>query len=277
VTDPKGYGRFAFEHRVQDHGPIEHQVYRTGDGAPVLVMHELPGLTTAALNFGRRLAAEGFRVYLPLLFGNPGDSDPRRYHRELCISREFGCLAAGKSAPIVDWLRALVLDISRRDGGAKVGVIGMCLTGAFAIPLLAVPCVTAPVAAQPGVPFSMTFLVFGKLGLGRGDWMKQLNVADADIEVAAARARGDGIPLLAVRFESDRICPRARFDRLELAFRMSMIRRELPDGSIWRRWLSPPHATLTQEFERAPDDPAHPTRDLFSAVVAFLKKQLAAA
>ena len=41
----------------------------------------------------------------------------------------------------------------------------MCLTGAFAIPLILERCVVAPVAARPGVPFSAAFLA---VGIGRG-------------------------------------------------------------------------------------------------------------
>ena len=36
------------------HGAIRHRVFWTGDGSPVLVLHELPGLSPAALRFGRR-------------------------------------------------------------------------------------------------------------------------------------------------------------------------------------------------------------------------------
>ena len=75
-------------------------------------------------------------------------------------------MQVGVSAPIVDWLRALASDLSARHEHANVGAIGMCLTGAFVIPLVLERCVTAPVAAQPGVPFSG---VFRAVGLGRGD------------------------------------------------------------------------------------------------------------
>jgi dienelactone hydrolase len=50
---------------------MSHDVYVTGDGPPVLVMHELSGMNATAVDFARRLAREGFRVYLPHLFGKP--------------------------------------------------------------------------------------------------------------------------------------------------------------------------------------------------------------
>ena len=257
-----GFAEFSFAH-----DGIAHRVFVLGDGPPVLVTHELPGLSPAALRFGRRLAAQGFCVYMPLLFGEPGQDDWRGSHRQLCISHEFANLAAGVSAPVVDWLRALAADLSARHGYSPVGAIGMCLTGAFVIPLILEPCVVAPVAAQPGAPFSRSFRA---IGIGRGPWMSQMNISDADLEAAAARASADGISLLAARFEKDRICPAARLDRLETAFGARLIRRELKGGNV----LQPPHATLTAEYERAPDLPSDPTRRLFAEIVEFLSSRL---
>ena len=249
------------------HAGLTHRVFKTGDGPPVLVMHELPGLTPAALRFGRRLSRRGFTVYLPLLFGEPGQDDVRRNYRALCVSQEFARLQAGVSAPIVDWLRGLAGDLSARHQQGRVGAIGMCLTGAFVIPLVLERCVTAPVAAQPGAPFSA---VFTAIGLGRGPWMRQLNVSDEDVEQAVVRVRHDNLTLLAGRFEKDRICPTERLDRLQEQFGDRLVRRELPGGSV----LRPPHATLTTGFEEAPDDPAEPTHRWFEEVVGFLKERL---
>jgi dienelactone hydrolase len=245
---------------------IDHRVFFTGDGPPILVLHELPGLSPSAARFGRRLAAEGFRVYMPLLFGEQGQDDWKKAQKELCVSREFANLAAGVSAPIVDWLRALVNEISARHGQSSVGAIGMCLTGAFAIPLILERCVVAPVAAQPGVPFSA---LFRAIGVGNGEWASQMNISDADLSSAAARAERDQITLMAVRFEKDRICPKERLDRLQSAFGARLLRRELPGGSF----LNPPHATLTAGFEQA-DDPNAPARVLFKDLVKFLQARL---
>ena len=264
TTELAGYGELPDGFLYKD---IAHRVFWIGDGPPVLVMHELPGLTPAALRFGRRLASRGFRVYLPLLFGEPAQDDWQANHKALCVSREFANLQAGVSAPVVNWLRALAANLSARHGNAKVGAIGMCLTGAFVIPLVLEPSVVAPVAAQPGAPFSK---VFRLAGVGRGPWMSQLNVSDADVREAAVRVERDDLVILAGRFARDRICPAERLDRLEAAFPGRVIRRELPGGS----WLEPPHATLTTEYERANDDPAGPTRVWFEEVVAFLTQRL---
>jgi dienelactone hydrolase len=248
------------------HGNISHDVYVIGDGPPVLVMHELPGMTTATADFARRLAREGFRVYLPHFFGKPLQSATLGNSLRLCISREFGRLAAGKSAPITDWLRALARDMSARHGNGRVGAIGMCLTGAFVIPLVIDPWVAAPVAAQPAVPFSMIYV---NTGLGHGRWAGQLNVSDEHLAAASRRLKADNMRLLALRFEEDRMCPRARFDRLREAFGDNLEIEEL-GGEQRRR-----HATLTVEYDNArnagDDNPVH---QVFRRVVEFLRARL---
>jgi dienelactone hydrolase len=259
----EGFDEFTFTAKGNTH-----RVFTLGDGPPVIVMHELPGLSPAALRFGRRLAAEHFTVYMPLLFGEPGQDDWRANQRTLCVSQEFAKLEAGVSGPVVDWLRALANDVSaKRHNGANVGAIGMCLTGAFAIPLILERCVVAPVAAQPGVPFST---LFRAVGLGQGPWMSQLNISDTDLDQAATRAKRDGVSLMAVRFEKDRICPKERLDRVASAFGPRLVRHELPGGSVF----SPPHATLTVGYENAPNDPSEPTHKLFADLVAFLRGKL---
>jgi dienelactone hydrolase len=259
-------GLEAFTSYRWSHGDISHDVYVIGDGPPVLVMHELPGMTTAATDFARRLAGEGFRVYLPHLFGKPLQSASFGNSLRLCISREFGRLAAGKSAPITDWLRSLAQDMSARHGNGRVGAIGMCLTGAFVIPLVIDPWVAAPVAAQPAVPFSMIYV---NTGLGHGRWASQLNVSDEHLAAAGRRLKADNMRLLALRFEEDRMCPRARFDRLREAFGDSLEIEEL--GGTQRRR----HATLTAEYDNARNaGPDHPVHQAFRRVVEFLRARL---
>lgn len=261
-----GFQEFPFSH-----ADITRTVYWTGNGAPVLVMHELPGLSPSVAGFGKRLADAGFCVYLPLLFGKPLQHELRGSYRQLCVSREFAKLQAGVSAPITDWLRALATNLSARHGGSKVGAIGMCLTGAFAIPLILEPCVTAPVAAQPGAPFSVPFRA---LGIGRGQWMSQLNISDDDLQHAADRARAEGLTLLTFRFSTDRVCPAERVQRLQKTFGAQLESHELQSNSVWRTLVSPPHATLTEEYDRAPNRGDDPTRMIFERVVAFLRGRI---
>ena len=255
------------------HKKISHDVYVTGDGPPVLVMHELSGMNATAVDFARRLAGEGFRVYLPHLFGKPLEAAAFSNSLKLCISREFGRLAAGKSAPITDWLRALTQDMSTRHGNSRVGAIGMCLTGAFVIPLVIDPWVAAPVAAQPGVPFSSTYVY---TGLGHGRWASQLNVSDEHLAAAGRRLKADNMQLLALRFEEDRICPRARLDRLREAFGDNIEVQEYGGASALQRIFFPRHSTLTGEYAKAGGaaPPDHPVHQAFQRVVEFLRARL---
>ena len=81
--------------------------------------------------------------------------------------------------------------------------------------------------------------------------------------------------LLTVRCRSDRICPRAKIERL---------RREFPTGLQIREYAEPeernalgerPHATFTREYRLAPDAPAdHYSRRAFADLVAFFSSHL---
>ena len=65
-------------------------VYRDGDGPPVLLLHELFGLSEDALRFARELAGAGFSVWLPV-FAGPAPSYTRvdriRAVAGICVSR----------------------------------------------------------------------------------------------------------------------------------------------------------------------------------------------
>lgn len=261
------FSRFSHHERG-----MTHDVYATGDAAspPVLVMHELSGLTDATLGFAKRLRDAGFRVYLPHLFGTLLEEQGRDNYRRLCVSDEFSRLAAGVSAPVTTWLRSLAGRLSVEHGEARVGAIGMCLTGGFVIPLVLERSVVAPVSSQPAVPFSTAYAV---LPIRKGKWARELNVEDAEMAKAATRLRDDDLTLLAFRFKADRICVSDKIDRLRIEFGDRLQAHEY-DTSWWQAIRSP-HAVLTYEFDRAKDaGPEHPTRQAFATLVSFLKEHL---
>ncbi len=97
------------------------------------MIHEVYGFTPALARFCRWVRDAGFRVYAPILFGNPdinnaGKISPARII-SLCVSREFTMLRTNKSSPVTEWLRALARLAHQECGGRGVGAIGMCLTG----------------------------------------------------------------------------------------------------------------------------------------------------
>src|SRR5918996_5806388 len=53
-------------------GGISHPTYRKGSGPGVIVIHEIPGITPAVLQFGEDVVARGFTVVMPSLFGRAG-------------------------------------------------------------------------------------------------------------------------------------------------------------------------------------------------------------
>ena len=143
----------GWEHFEFQHNDISHAVFVNGSGAGIVLMHELPGMTPPCVALAERLVAAGYRVFMPLLFGRPLKNTILRNTMRMCISREIWLFRTRRTSPIVDWLRSLCRKAWDECGGQGVGVIGMCLTGNFAITLLAEESVLAPVACQPTLPF----------------------------------------------------------------------------------------------------------------------------
>jgi dienelactone hydrolase len=227
-----------------------------------------PGL----LLFAQRLVEAGFQIYVPWLFGPFGKRAPVRNALRLCISREFANLRAGVSPPITRWLRALISHISRHDGERRVGIIGMCLTGAFAIPLIIDPRVPAAVAAQPSVPLSPLYVA---LGVGSRKSLASLNVAASDIDDARARLASGEARLLALRCRADRICPHAKMERLRAEFPVGLDVREYGEVDDRNAIGERPHATFTKEYRLAPDaSDEHHSRRAFADLLAFFDRHL---
>jgi dienelactone hydrolase len=268
----EGYAQFRFTA-----GDFSHNVYHGGERKhpPLLLMPEIAGFSPGLLQFAARLQQARFQVYVPWLFGPFGQRTPIRNAMRLCISREFANLRAGTSAPVTTWLRALAAHISQHNGGGRVGAIGMCLTGAFAIPLIIDPQVVAAVAAQPSVPLSASFTVFG---VKRSARLRALNVSDADIAAARERLTAGAAQILAVRNRADRICPQEKLARMQHEFPVGLEVREYGEPDSRNSLGQRPHATFTKEYRIAanPTD-EHPSRRAFADLVAFFERYLRAA
>ena len=267
-----GYAQFSFAA-----GGIAHAVYHAGrrDAPVVLVLHELPGIAPGLLNFAGRLVSEGYQVYLPWMFGAVLHRTPVRNFARLCISREFANLRAGVSAPVTQWLRALVSHVSRHNDDRPVAAIGMCVTGGFVIPLLLDPRVVVAVAAQPSIPMSLAWFVTGRAGTAAQD---ALNVSQADIDAARARLEAGEARLLAVRCAADRLCPPRKLQRLEAQFPVGLAVRTYGAETDRNALGERPHATYTKEYRladaaQAPAD--HPAREAYAELLAFLRQGLA--
>lgn len=254
-----GFSTFTFRH-----DGAERTVYRRGDGPGVVVIHEVPGITPEVRRFGERVAAEGFTVFMPWLFGTPNKSMTPGYAASqvarACINREFAVLASGRASPITEWCRALCRHAHDELGGAGVGVVGMCLTGNFALALMADECVMAPVLSQPSLPFP----VGRKRRAG-------LHISDEQLRVVCKRAK-EGAGVLGLRFTHDLMCPGERFDRLRSELGAGFEAIEIDSGpgnphGIHRG----AHSVLTNDLI---DEDGHPTQAALHRVLGLFRERL---
>ena len=256
----------GFTRTVESHVGRARDVYRLGHGPAVLIIAEVPGITPKVAEFARRVAALGCTAVLPHLFGAPGVEPTAgamaKTLGSVCISREFTLLALHKTSPVTVWLRKLAAAEHERCGGPGVGVVGMCLTGGFALAMMVDDVVVAPVLSQPSLPGPVSRRHKADLG-----------ISDADLARVKERVAA-GACVLGLRFTGDPACPPERFERL---------RRELGDGFIGVELDSSAsnpyghkkhaHSVLTEDLD---DRPGTPTRGALDKVLSFFSERLLA-
>jgi dienelactone hydrolase len=244
-------------------GGIRHQVYRAGAGPAVVLIHEVPGIHPGVLELARRLISGGYTVYLPSMFGTPGEAAGGRAIAKsiarVCVSREFSVLA-NRSSPATSWLRALAATAHRECGGPGVGAIGMCMTGSFALAMALEPAVLAPVMSQPALPAGLTSRRRAAVGL------------DGD-ELAQVKARANhGLRLLGLRFSNDRACPAERFATMRREFGGQFEGIEIDSSPGNPFGIAPSaHCVLTVDLV---DTPGHPTRAALDRTIEFIGERL---
>lgn len=253
-------------------GGVSHVVYRKGTGPTVIVITEMPGISPMVLGFADRVVALGCSVALPDLFGEAG-RDPNAGSKasvagytissmaRACISREFTTFAAGKSSPVVTWLRALAAHEHGANGGPGVGVVGMCFTGGFALAMAVDPLVVAPVLSQPSLPFGLTKA-----------HRRSIDTSPADLDVVAGRCAAEGLTVLGLRFDGDPFVPAERFGYLRERLGDGFVAVELqqadghPDGPLAKH-----HSVLTGDLV---DEPGAPTRVALDQVLELFRSKL---
>jgi dienelactone hydrolase len=239
------------------------RVFVSGKGPAVLVMSEMPGIYPHVARFARWVRDAGFTVWMPNLFGTPGQpvSIPRglAVMARACISREFRAFAADASSPITDWLRALAAHAHPLCGGHGVGAIGMCFTGNFALSLMLEPAVRAPVLAQPSLPL-----------LQRGG----MHIAPAELAAVKERMEREDLTVLAYRFAGDSFCRAERFAAYQAALGDRFVARVLPDSAANPDApMKNPHSVVTAHLI---DRDGEPTRQAVDEILAFFRTRLAA-
>jgi dienelactone hydrolase len=225
---------------------VTYPTYRTGDGPGVIVIHEVPGITPSVIAFAEDVVARGFTVVMPSLFGRPEAgatvTQTVRTIASICVSREFSMFALGRTSPLATWLRSLARELHAQLGGPGVGAVGMCLTGGFALAMLADAPIAAPVLAQPASPAAVGKARRADLGISR-----------ADLESVKAKVAA-GCQVLGLRYDHDPAVG-TRFDTL---------RRELGDNFIAVEFPGRKHATLTEHRQQTAVD----------RVLAFFEEKL---
>lgn len=232
-------------------------------GPAVVVIHEIYGFTATLARFCRWLRDAGFRVYAPILCGEPNAGNAERPSvgriASLCISREFTMLLANRSSPVTDWLRALAHLAHGECGGPGVGAIGMCVSGGYVLSMAIDPVVLAPVLAQPAVPALSA---------------AALDIAPAELAQVVARTR-QGLKLRGYRFEGDELCRAQRFSTLRRTFGEAFAGTELPDSAGnpagFKAQGKPPHSVFTGDLI---DAQGEPTRAAVDEVIAFFRTTL---
>lgn len=232
----QNFDKFSFDGPLTAGARTQFDVYVKGQGNPVLLMQELPGIDTHTLALVERLNAAGYRVYLPHFLGKIGKSQPRlnTFKALFCLRKEFWMFSQFKSSPISNWLRALCGEINLREGGAGVGVIGMCLTGNFALLLMADTSVIGAVACQPALP-------------ARHDVGLHLSRKEtAETRLALKEKNG----ALVMAYDNDPLCPLARIKEIESTFKPFI------EIHVFR---GDHHSTLTRDYGDGVRDAAFAT------------------
>ena len=245
------FKRSKFSAPIAGGHSVSHDIYCRGSGAPVVLIQELPGIGEETLRLADRLVDAGFEVVMPHLFGPIGKTSiGGNLVRVLCMRREFALFSANKSSPVVDWLKALCNDIRESRDVAGVGVIGMCLTGNFAISLIGDDSVLAAVASQPAMP------------LHRQD---ALHMSDEEVTRSREALDSKG-PMLAYRFAGDRMSSATRFRCIHETFNAGGKERielnTLPGEG---------HSVLTIDFV---DRAGHPTHEALKSVIDYFTRTL---
>lgn len=251
-TQINAYQKETFSHKMRNNAVATHDIYTLGKGDKVvIIIQELPGIGQETLALADKLVAQNYTVVLPHLFGPIGKtSHVGNTVRVLCMRKEFKIFAKNESSPVVDYLAALCQLMKDRHQVNGVAVIGMCLTGNFAISLMASEAVLAGFASQPSLAI-----------------LGQSSLHMSNEEITAVKNKLDRVGAMHCgRFAGDKLCTAEKFSAIDQAFntdgQQRIILHTLPgDG----------HSILTLDFV---DEEHHPTRQALEEVMGYFDGQL---
>jgi dienelactone hydrolase len=250
-----------FQRRELTFEGLTRDVFVSGDGPGVIIIHEIPGITPEVLRFARWVREAGFTTYLPSLFGKPGKPNTQGYINSsilrVCIAREFHVWAANHHSPIVDWLKQLAVLAHNECGGRGVGALGMCITGNFAMSMMVEPAVRAPVLCEPSVPPNN---------------QNGIHASAEDVALVRARLEREDLTVKAYRFAGDPVCQAARFEAYAAALGPRFEGEALPDSAAKAdTFRKHPHSVVTTHLV---DEQGALTRTKVEEIIAFFKLSL---
>ena len=158
--------------------------------------------------------------------------------------------SANNSSPIVDWLKALCNEVRESRNAVGVGVIGMCLTGNFAISLMANEDVLAGFSSQPSLPL-----------------FKQdaLHMSPEEIEKIKNNLDKVG-PMHCGHFEKDGLCTPQKMDLIDRTFN-----HDDKERIIFHKLPGKGHAIITIDFV---DEEGNPTHQTLQEIFTYFDHQL---
>lgn len=251
-----------FQKITHTHKKWTHDVYITGTGPIVILLHEIPNPTPEAFALADRLSEAGFMVHVPIFFGKVNAPfSTGRAVSELClgcIRKEFAVFATQQSSPVVEWIRSLCLKRMEDTQQDKIGMIGMCMTGNFALGLCAEKWMQAPVLCQPSLPYPLS-----------KKYKSALHISKETLHQAKER---EDLEIVGLRFSHDWMCPKERFERLSDEFGERFNAIEI-DSSVNNMFniRTTAHSVLTMDFV---DEEGHPTKEAWDTVRKFLNRKL---
>lgn len=251
ITQIDHYAKTQFSCKMRNNVVAQHDVYTLGKGNKVVVIiQELPGIGQETLALADRFVEQGYTVVLPHLFGSIGKTTNANMFRVLCMRREFKLFAKNESSPIVDFLSGLCSHLKAKHQVKGVAVIGMCLTGNFAISLMANEDVLAGFASQPSMPF-----------------ISQEALHMSADEVVAIKNNIDKVGAMHCgSFEQDVFCTHKKIESLDKTFNEGGKER-----IIFHQMPGKGHAVLTLDFV---DEAGHPTRKTLDNIFKYFDTQL---
>lgn len=227
---------------------------------PVILMHELPSITPQVMHFARVITAAGFKVFLPSFLGRPGRvpnfADQASSLGQACLRAEFGAFVRGdKTRRAVRWVRALARKAANGRPGS-VGVIGLCLTGGFALAAAVDPAVGTAMACEPSLPIKKD---------------DGIDLSPDDQLALRARLEDDAVSALIYRFQGDVLSPCPRLRRYGEALGTALRSRCIPDQAADPDYRSQydHHSVMTNHLVEGPNSLTQAACDELVAVLVW--------